>query len=68
MATSLTIKILTDVSNAVKGIDDVDKKAGGLGQTMGGVAAAIGGAFRCVQDRGLGPGVGRRGHGCERGP
>ena len=45
MPTSLTIKILTDVSDAVKGVDDVDRKTQGFGKSLGGVAAALGGVF-----------------------
>ena len=45
MATSLTIKILTDVTDAVKGIDQVDGKTKGFSSSLGGVAAGIAGAF-----------------------
>lgn len=45
MATSLTIKVLADVSKAVSGLDQVDQKAQGFGSKMAGLAGIIGGAF-----------------------
>ena len=45
MATSLTIEILTDVSKAVSGIDQVEGKTKSFGSKMGAVAGALGGAL-----------------------
>ena len=45
MAASLTIEILTDVSKAVSGIDQVEGKTKSFGSKMGAVAGALGGAL-----------------------
>ena len=45
MASTLTIKVITDVAKAIQGIDSVEKKTSSMGDKLKGAAMAIGGAF-----------------------
>ena len=57
MAASLTIEILTDVSKAVSGIDQVEGKTKSFGSKMGAVARALGGAVVAGQNPRMGAGL-----------